>query len=163
MILISHDLLIVRLHAYGFSHETVKLIDDYLTDSQQPVKVNDSFSPWKDLIRGVPQGSVLGPRLFNVCINDLLLFLQNLNICNYADDATIYSCEKSLDNITHKLKNHCNVALKWLAGSLMKLNADKSLLVLGQRCDHPVTVKIENTEAVKSSEEKLLGVHIDSN
>ena len=160
---IRHDLLIAKLHAYGFSHEALTLINDYLTNRQQRVKVNGSFSSWKDLTRGVPQGSVLGPLLFNIYINDLLLFIQNSDICNYADDTTIYSCDKSLDKITHKLENDCNVALKCFADNFMKLNADKChLLVLGQRCDDSVSVKIGNTDVVTSSEEKLRGVHIDS-
>ena len=158
-----HDLLIAKLHAYGFSQEALALINDYLTNRQQRVKVNGSFSSWKGLTRGVPQGSVLGPLLFNIYINDLFFFIQNSDICNYADDTTIYSCDRSLDNITHTLENDCNVALKWFADNFMKLNADKChLLVLGQRCDDPVTVKIGNTDVVNSSEEKLLGIHIDS-
>ena len=57
----------------------------------------------------------------------------------------------------------CNVTLKWFADNFMKSNADKyRLLVLGQRCNDPVTVKIGNTDVVNSSEEKLLGIHIDS-
>ena len=139
------------------------LLIDYLTKIQQRVKVNGSFSSWKDLTRGVPQGSVLGPLLFNIYINDLFFFIQNSDICNYADDTTIYSCDRSLDNITHTLENDCNVALKWFADNFMKLNADKChLLVLWQRCDDPVTVKIGNTDVFNSSEEKLLGIHIDS-
>ena len=153
--------LIAKLHAYGFPDEALKLINDYLTNRRQRVKVNGSFSSWKGLIRGVSQGSVLGPLLFNICINDLLLFIQNSDICNYADDTTIYSCDKNVDNITHKLEN--DVVLQWFADNFMKLNADKCyLLVLGQRFDDPVSVKIGNTDVVNSSEEKLLGVHTDS-
>ena len=160
---IRHYLLIAKLHANGFSHTASKLMNDYLTNRQQRVKVNGSFNSWKDLRRGVPQGSVLGPLLLNKYINDLLLFTQNSDICNYADDTTIYSCDKSLDTTTHKLENDCNVALKWFADNFMKLNADKChLLILGQRCDDLVTVKIGNTDVVNSSEENLLGVHIDS-
>ena len=160
---IRRDLFIAKLHAYGFSQEALALINDYLTNRQQRVRVNGSFSSWRDLARGVPQGSVLGPLLFNIYINDLLLFIQNSDICNYADDTTIYSCDRSLNNITHTLENDCNVALKWFADNFMKLSADKChLLVLGQRCDDPVTVKIGNTDVVNSSEEKLLGIHIDS-
>ena len=160
---IRHDLLIAKLHAYGFSYEALTLINDYLTNRQQRVKVNGSFNSWKELTRGVPQGSVLGPLLFNIYINDLLLFIQSSDICNYADDTTIYACDKNLENITHKLENDCNVALAWFANNFMKLNADKChLLVIGKRCDDPVAVKIGSAEIVNSSEEKLLGVHIDS-
>ena len=154
---------VAKLHAYGFSREALTLINDCFKNRQQKVKVNGSFSSWKSVTRGVPQGSVLGPLLFNIYINDLLLFIQNSDICNYADDATIYACDKSLDNISHRLETDCSVALEWFADNFMKLNADKChLLVLGQRCDDPVTVRIGNADVVNSSEEKLLGVQIDS-
>ena len=160
---IRHDLLIAKLHAYGFSHEALTLINDYLTNRQQRVKVNGPFSSWKNVTRGVPQGSVLGPLSFNIYINDLLLFIQNVDVCNYADDTTIYTCDKNLRNITHRLEHDCSVALKWFSDNFMKLNADKChLLVLGQRSDDPVTVRIGNSEVVNSSEEKLLGVQIDN-
>ena len=134
-----------------------------ICDRQQRVKVNGSFSSWKELTRGVPQGSVLGPLLFNIYINDLLLFIQSSDICNYADDTAIYACDKNLENITHKLENDCNVVLEWFANNIMKSNADKChLLVIGKRYDDPVAVKIGSAEIVNSSEEKLLGVHIDS-
>ena len=101
--------------------------------------------------------------MFKIYINDLLLFIQNSDICNCAGDTTIYSWDKSLDTITHKLENDCNVALKWFTDNFMKFNADKChLMILGQRCDDSVTIKIGNTDIVNSSEEKLLGVHIDS-
>ena len=160
---IRHDLLIAKLHAYGFSREALTLINNYLTNRQQRVKVNGSFSSWKSIARGVPQGSVLGPLLFNVYINDLWLFIQDSDICNYADDTTIYTCNKNLDNIVHKLENDSTIALKWFADNFMKLNADKChLLVLGQRCDDSVTVRIGSANVVNSYEEKLLGVQIDS-
>ena len=160
---IRHDLLIAKLHAYGFSREALILIDNYLTNRQQRVKVNGSFSSWKSVVRGVPQGSVFGTLLFNIYINDLLLFIQDSDICNYADDTTIYTCNKSIDNIVHKLENDCTIALKWFADNFMKLNADKChLLVLGQRCDDPVTIRIGSAKVVNSYEEKLLGVQIDS-
>ena len=86
---IRRDLLIAKLHAYGFSYEALTLVNDFLTNRQQRFKVNGSFSSWKELTRGVPQGSVLGPLLFNIYMNELLLLIQKSDICKYADDTTI--------------------------------------------------------------------------
>ena len=68
---LNHDLLIAKLHAYGFSEESLQLIKSYLTNRWQRTKVNASFSDWTELLLGVPQGSVLGLLLFNIYINDI--------------------------------------------------------------------------------------------
>ena len=84
-------------------------------------------------------------------------------VYNYADGNTIYTCNKNLDNMVHKLENDCSIALEWFADNFMKLNADKChLMVLGQRCDDLVTVRIGNADVVNNSDEKLFRVQIDS-
>ena len=70
---IKHDLLLAKLHAYGFSREALSLVHSFLENRQQRVKINGRFSTFKHLSLDVPQGSVLGPLFFNVYINDLLL------------------------------------------------------------------------------------------
>ena len=75
---LNHDLIIAKLHAYGFSKSALKLVRSYLTNRWQRTKVNNSFSPWVPLITGVPQGSIVGPLFFNIDLNDI--FILNMNV-----------------------------------------------------------------------------------
>ena len=85
-----HDLLIAKLHAYGFEHKALKLLYDYLNKRLQRVKVNSSYSSWREIDTGVPQGSILGPVLYNINSNDLFLFTL-LDLINFADDNSPFS------------------------------------------------------------------------
>ena len=95
---LNDELLIAKLEAYGFSRSALKLVYDYILNRKQRVKINGSFSSWQESIKGVPQGSVFGPLLFNVFINDLFFLLEETEICNYADDTTIYVCGHKLEH-----------------------------------------------------------------
>ena len=78
---INHELLIAKLHAYGFSKDSLEMILNYLSNRHQRVKINTAFSSWIELIQGVPQGSVLDQILFNICLNDLFFMLNDTDIC----------------------------------------------------------------------------------
>ena len=131
---LNHELLLVKLNVYGFSTNAIRLVCSYLTGRRQRVKVNDSFSAWKDVKLGVPQGSVLGPLLFNIFVNDIFFLLNETEICNHADDTTIYCSHQELQEVAIRLENDTAKLSTWIAGSFMKLNEEKyHLLVFGEK------------------------------
>ena len=90
---INHELLIAKLNGYGFSIETLQV--SYLQERWQRVKINTIFSSWTQLLQGVSQGSVVGPMLFKIYINDMFFALNETDICNFADDTTPYVCDSN--------------------------------------------------------------------
>ena len=90
---INHDLLLEKLKAYGFSINALDLMCSYLKNRKQPVQINN-FSSAKKVHAGVPQGSIDGYLLFNLFINDSVLFLSDTFLSNYADDNNLYSIGK---------------------------------------------------------------------
>ena len=74
---LNHDLLIAKLGTYGFETDVLRYMKSYLKNRKQRVRANKTFSEWERIITGVPQGSILGPLLFNIFLNDLFLFVSN--------------------------------------------------------------------------------------
>ena len=118
---INYQLLLAKLHAYGFSKKALAIICSYLPNQKQRIKINNAFSSWKDLTLGMPQGSVLGPLLFNIYLNDLFFFLKDVGICKFADDTTY----QSLKNVLESLEKNSILAIRWFKNNYMILNTDK--------------------------------------
>ena len=159
---INHDLLIAKLHAYGFSIDSLKMIKDYLSNRKQRVKINTSFSTWSDLLMGVPQGSVLGPLLFNIYLNDLFWTKEYTEVCNLADDTTFHSGNMELSELLVELEHDSLLAIEWFESNYMRLNTNKCHLLVGGHKHEHCWAKIGKDNVEESKQQRLLGVTIDN-
>jgi len=130
-----------------------------LSERKQRVKIDDTYSSWADILYGVPQGSILGPLLFNIFICDMFLFID-IDIASYADDNTPYVVDETITKVIDTLATSCNKMIEWFKYNKMKVNPDKFHLLLNSTLDSEIFI---NSVPIKNSNsEVLLGIEIDS-
>ena len=158
---VPHQRLLVKLRACGISGKVLKWIQGFLSDRRQSVSINDSKSEWKPVTSGIPQGSVLGPLLFVVFINDLP---QEINSCTklFADDTKIFrAIENAVD--AEALQSDIDKLSKWAAKWQLPFNSDKCKVIhYGKNPLHYNYKMNDNILAVEDNE-KDLGVMFQSN
>ena len=98
-------MLIAKLNAYGLSLSALKPVYSYLQNRKQRTKIGPSYSLWEKIVAGVPQGSILGPLLFNIFLCDLFLSIENNYFTNYADDTIPYVIGNDPDGVVSELKD----------------------------------------------------------
>ena len=158
---LNHNLLLAKMAAYGFDENALLFIKDYLKDREQRTKVNGSFSSWQKVKHGVPQGSILGPLLFNIFINDMFFFIKDTKMANYADDSTLYTMNATIENLLNTLESETSTILDWFRLNEMKPNDDKCHLMI---CNHDnLSVKLGKEKIKSVNSVKLLGITIDKN
>ena len=159
---LPHCLLIAKFYAYGFSHQSCLLVASYLSSRKQRVKIGSERSSWNFLNKGVPQGSIMGPFLFNFFIHDLYYFIETCTLLNYADDDTLVFAHKNIHVVYAALSSDANVSVKWFEDNGMKANPEKFQFIISHRnvnVDDPI--QISEMLLHPENNVKLLGIIID--
>ena len=141
---LPHDLLLLKLKYYGLSENALKLMKSYLTNRKQCVKLGSIKSNFEAILKGVPQGSILGPVLFNIFINDIFHFAKSCSLYNYADDNTV-SCsgEKTkVEDITFNLDNNI-------------IKCEESVKLLGVTIDFQLNFNVQVSNICKKASKQL--------
>ena len=160
---VNHDLLFAKLEAYGLDNNTVCFMRRYRTNRLQRCKINNSFSEWMKISAGVPQGSILGPLIFNIFINNIFLWLQKCDLANYADFSTMYASEKRVSTVIDSLNHEFTILSKWFYNNFMVLIPDKcSLMLLGVDKSLQTNLVCGDEILKNTKQEKVLGVTLEN-
>ena len=164
---INFDVLLYKLKYYGVTGTSYNLIENYLTNRMQYVKFNTHESSKKTICTGVPQGSILGPLLFSIYINDLVTVGDKFNYLMYADDTTIYfKLEDFPNNMENCISNELNQISTWLKCNKLSLNVDKTKCITfhtRQKQIPEIHFSINNTPIENVKSFKFLGIYFNSN
>ena len=147
---LDHELLIAKLNTYGFGLPALKLVHDYLSNRKQRTKVNRTYSSWLEMVFGGPQGSILGPLLFNIFLADLFFILND-------DDNTPYIIA---DNINGVITLFEKALFESFENNLLKSNADKCHLLVSS--SDSVNLRVTEYDIKNSECDKLLRVKFDN-
>ena len=171
---INHDILLYKLKLYGFSGTSLDFFTSYLTGRSQSVSIQSELSQSLPVHCGVPQGSILGPILFCIFINDLPLHIENCDCDLFADDTTMGSSGPDLDTIEHKLTIDMGNVVKWCRINHMLINFQKTTCMLLcsrqkrqrlSRSNLNIEINIHDSSVIlpQVNCQKLLGIIIDHN
>ena len=148
---LKDDLLLPKLQAYGFSKESIRLFLSYLTNLTRRIKIVPTFSDLTNIVKGVLQGSILGPLFFNIFINYLFFFSVKWEIRYFTDENSLYSCSVNLDNTFTNLTQDMQNVCEWFVQNSVKANPDKfQFTIIRNKGSHILQVGDTTTKSVSS-------------
>ena len=161
---VDHSILMRKLEKYGFAGSSLHIMQSFLTNRHQCVEYNGTRSSLKPINIGVPQGSVLGPLLFLIYINDFPNISKNMKFLLFADDTVIFLKSDTIQELQHIIDKETVYICNWLRMNKLTLNTQKTLYQLYSNRNNSVDLKIKlNGAEIKQVETvKYLGVYVDS-
>ena len=163
---VNYNILIQKLKYYGITGKSNEWFASYLKNRSQYVSVLGYKSKIKNILHGVPQGSVLGPLLFLIYINDLHQAIKNSDVFHFADDTNLLSIAENSKICEKEINEDLKILYQWLQANKISLNRDKTELICfrknGQKINE-IKVKINGRRIYPSSSIRYLGLHLDNN
>ena len=161
---VDHNVLLYKLYHYGFRGQVYNLLESYLSERFQFVRANGFMSTKRPINIGVPQGSVLGPLLFLLYVNDMPLSISENSILMYADDTTVFSGDSNIYDLCIKLSNFLVSIDTWLKSNFLTLNISKSkyIILSYKYIPDDIPVAISGNSIERSSSLNFLGVVLDT-
>ena len=134
----------------------------YLSNCKQCVRINDTYSEFENIITGVPQGSILGPLLFNLPINDLFFYILIASVHNFSDDNTLSAFAENVSKLINILQSESEVITDWFKKNQMMVNPDKVQVIIidKKKGDHTNENVVFDNKQIKTSA-SLLGIQVD--
>ena len=157
---VPHTRLILKLQAYGINGQLLNWFKNFLTGRLQCVKINSVLSSWSQVFSGIPQGSVLGPLMFALYINDLSSLVSS-QLLMFADDIKLYRCIRSAEDCL-VLQNDIDIMLDWSKQWLLSFNVSKCKVLHIGSTPYTGNYTLEGIQLEKLDNFRDLGIQIDS-
>ena len=129
LIALSCDLVIAKLTPYGADLHALNKLQDYVNNHKQRTSVDSFYSSWETILSGVPQGSILGPLLFNIFMCDMFLVLNTTYFAGYANDSTPFVVRDNIADVIKALEQIGENLVNWFSSNKMKRNTNKCYLL----------------------------------
>ena len=159
---VKHSILLDKLKFYGIRGLAYKWFEQYLTGRQQLTYINGTYSNFREINSGVPQGSVLGPLLFLLYVNDITSCVVNHKLRLFADDTNLFVSGKNLKDVFSTTQNILNNLINWFKDNQLTLNVEKTCYsVFTNKVVPHMTLSINNKVLKREKSVKYLGMFLD--
>ena len=162
---VNHEILLEKIKTYGIRGKALELLQSYLLNRKQYVVYNGKASCYLNIKCEVPQGSILGPTLFLLYINDLRNISKLLKFIIFADDTNIFYSSENIKTLEKTMNDELAKLVSWFKANKLSLNINKTnfMMFTKKRNDRKVNISIDNIKISEVKETKFLGVIIDNN